>query len=198
MWRCHLGGLLRAGLTAPGLWPQRCTSMVDPARRLLLRGRLAAARSAPTPAPRPPWVVGDESRFTTSCTRCDACIAACPEHILQRGDGGYPEVGFKLRGCTECGACARACGPNALVRHEGQAPWAWRIAISDACLARQRVECRVCGEICPHGAIRFRPELGGIAQPRPALETCTGCGACVAPCPTQAIQMQPPAPAREG
>lgn len=167
--------------------------MVDPARRLLLRGRVGAARQ-PAPATRPPWAVA-EARFIAACTRCDACVAACPEHILQRGDGGYPEVRFTQRGCTECGACVGACTPGVLTRGAGQAPWTWRVWIRDTCLAQRRVECRVCGDMCPHGAIRFRPELGGIARPQPDTAACTGCGACVAPCPVGAIVMAEPAKA---
>ncbi len=165
---------------------------MDPQRRSFLRGRLAPLPNQPRP-PRPPWAV-DESAFVARCTRCDACVQACPPAILHRGDGGFPEVRFTEQGCTECGACVHACQPAALQRLPGATPWAWKPHIGEACLARRRVECRVCGETCDHNAIRFRPTLGGVAQPQLDPDRCTGCGACVGPCPTQAIVLQDPTP----
>lgn len=161
---------------------------MDPQRRFFLRGRVAS--KAPVQPPRPPWALA-EADFLQRCTRCSDCITACPEAILVRADGGYPEVSFSVRGCTECGACAEACAPAALLRHPDQLPWNWKPQFGDSCLAQRKVECRICGEICDHGAIRFRPALGGIAQPSLDSERCTGCGACVSPCPTQAISFKP-------
>lgn len=160
---------------------------MDLQRRFFLRGRVSTPVSKR--APRPPWAVM-EVDFIDGCTRCDACLRACPEGILVRGDGGFPEVGFTQRGCSECGACVDACVPKVLERMPGKTPWAWRPLFSSACLAQRRVECRVCGEICEHDAIRFKPVLGGVSIPVLIEDKCTGCGVCVAPCPTQAIQLQ--------
>jgi ferredoxin-type protein NapF len=66
-----------------------------------------------------------------------------------------------------------------------------RLVIGDACLARRGVECRVCGEACDTGAIRFRPQRGGIAQPQLTLQACTGCGDCVPVCPVGVITVAP-------
>ncbi len=55
------------------------------------------------------------------------------------------------------------------------------------CLARHGVECRVCGEACDAGAIRFPPRRGGVALPVADLAKCTACGDCVAPCPVGAV-----------
>lgn len=160
---------------------------MDLQRRFFLRGRVAAP--VPKRAPRPPWALL-EVDFINRCTRCDACLPVCPEGILVRGDGGFPEVRFDQRGCSECGACVEACAPHALLRVADSLPWTWRPQFSSACLAQRRVECRVCGERCEHDAIRFKPVLGGVANPVLVVDQCTGCGACVAPCPTQAIQLQ--------
>lgn len=168
---------------------------MDPARRFFLRGGVkppsVAASHTPASEPRPPWALG-ESAFVQTCTRCDACIQACPQHILNRGDGGFPVVKFESNGCTECERCVAVCVPKALVRVPGQSPWPWRAEIGDPCLAARRVECRVCGEVCDAGAIRFRPTLGGVSQPVLSLQACTGCGQCVPTCPTRAIQMKTP------
>ena len=59
--------------------------------------------------------------------------------------------------------------------------------IAASCLAYGNVVCRSCGETCEVGAIRFRPRLGGAAVPEVEGGKCTGCGACMAPCPVKAI-----------
>lgn len=162
---------------------------MDPQRRFFLRGRVATP--APVRPPRPPWAVA-EADFLVRCTRCTQCISTCPEQVLHAGDGGYPEVQFDQRGCTLCGDCVRAC-PSAALQRQPEAPaWTWQPQISPACLAQRRVECRVCGEACDHRALRFRPTLGNVPQPMLDTAACTGCGACVAPCPTRAIQLQEP------
>ncbi|SPW52975.1 ferredoxin-type protein [Escherichia coli] len=77
---------------------------IDASRRGILTGRWRKASNGI----RPPWS-GDESHFLTHCTRCDACINACENNILQRGAGGYPSVNFKNNECSFCYACAQAC-----------------------------------------------------------------------------------------
>lgn len=155
-------------------------------RRGFLRGRTRRVE----PAQRPPWAL-DEATFIDRCTRCDACVAACPTAILVRADGGYPAVDFSRGECTFCAECVSRCAPRALQRTAaGEEAWPLRARIGTACLAAQGVECRVCGEACPTAAIRFRPRLGGVAQPALDAGACNGCGACFAPCPTRAIALQ--------
>lgn len=153
--------------------------MVDASRRGFLRGTTRPGASL-----RPPWAL-DEPAFIATCTRCQDCIKACPTHILVVGDGGYPTVDFQRGECTFCADCQKSCQPQAL--RAAVSPWPYRAQITPNCLPQQGVECRVCGDFCDARAIRFAPRLGG--SPLPALDAarCTGCGACVAPCPAQAI-----------
>ncbi len=78
-----------------------------------------------------PWS-GDESHFLTHCTRCDACINACENNILQRGAGGYPSVNFKNNECSFCYACAQAC-PESLFSPRHTRAWDLQFTIGDAC-----------------------------------------------------------------
>ncbi|WP_313951896.1 ferredoxin-type protein NapF [Accumulibacter sp.] len=151
-------------------------------RRNFLRGRF----SKRTASLRPPWVAA-ESAFLLACTRCGDCRTACPTRIISDRDGGYPVLDFALGECTFCGACVDACTTGALRRADGQAPWLLRAVIGEHCLARQQVECRICGDQCVAGAIHFVPRVGGISTPLVDISRCTGCGACFAPCPTRAI-----------
>lgn len=162
---------------------------MDPSRRLFFRG-LTKARAV-EPVLRPPWAI-PEAEFVLSCTRCDACAKACPQAIVVRGDGGFPELSFASNGCTFCGQCVDACTTGALARLPGQDAWTLRVEIGDKCLAYRNVECRVCGENCDTAAIRFRPVLGGVSSPIVDLDACTGCGVCASICPGQAIRVKAP------
>ena len=65
-----------------------------------------------------------------------------------------------------------------------------RIAqVGPACLAQQRVECRLCGEGCDAGAIRFPLRRGGVALPVVDVARCTGCGDCLGLCPPGALRL---------
>jgi ferredoxin-type protein NapF len=159
--------------------------MTDPSsRRNFLRGRFSA-RKGPL---RPPWALA-ESDFLHACTRCGDCVSACPTGVITGHDAGYPAIDFAAGECTFCGDCAAACTKGALKRTEGQAPWTAQAAIGEQCLAQRRIECRICGDQCEAGAIRFPLRAGGIAVPVLDSTRCTGCGACVAPCPASALSV---------
>jgi len=154
-------------------------------RRKLFRE--IAGRSAPL---RPPRAL-PEARLAAVCDGCGDCIGACPSSILVPGRGALPAVDFSRGGCTFCGRCADACTRGAFV--PGRAAWPLKARVSDACLEQRGIACRVCETACDTAALRFRPAPGGRAQVLVAADRCTGCGACIAICPTAAISVAEPA-----
>lgn len=164
--------------------------MVNTARRNFFRGL-----PADTPAPvRPPHAVS-EALFTDRCTRCEDCLDQCPESIIVRGSGGLPEVNFNLGACTFCGACVDACTTDALTTAI-QPAWQLRLVVEDSCLAHNRVLCQTCRDVCDVSAITFTPRAGEVPVPLVDQEACTGCGACIGACPSNALRLEPVAPTR--
>ena len=156
---------------------------VDMARRRFLRG------GRDSKALRPPWLLHLPS-FTDDCTRCGKCIELCPQHILCLGDGGFPIVDFSLGECTFCGACTRQCEADLFYGAiEDQSAWHYQAEVGERCLTQFGVMCRSCEDACEPQAIRFPLQVGAVPKPVVNIETCTGCGACIALCPERAIEI---------
>ncbi len=166
-------------------------SGVAVSRRRLMRGLMG--RSA-APALRPPWATS-EAQFTDKCDRCGDCLRACNKRVLVRGSGFYPELKLGAGFCTFCEACVDVCKTGALDKVSASEPWAYKAEVADNCLSLMGTTCRVCEDSCLPRAIRMRPELGGRYRPIIDVERCNGCGACLSPCPTNALSVALPAPA---
>lgn len=154
----------------------------SPSRRAILRGKVNAR-----PHPRPIGALAPMA-FEDACSQCGDCARACPEEIILRDAEGFPVLDARTGACTFCGACTEACETGALIA--GQ-PFPWRAAAEPNCLSLNGVQCRACEDQCDASAIRFRLLPGGSAQPLFDDAACTGCGACVAPCPAGAIALHP-------
>ncbi len=157
----------------------------------ITRARLLRGQFKPATAPaRPPWSLG-ESDFLVTCagSECARCISVCPENIIRLGKRARPEIDFRVGECTFCRACADSCPEGALDPTKDQ-PWTLTADIGVRCLGLKGVTCRVCGDACEPEAITFRLATGGIALPMVDATACTGCGACVGPCPVDAISVQ--------
>src|SRR5690606_23198278 len=141
-------------------------------RRDLLLGRLfggdAPAKASATsaryakafPVLRPPGAVEEEA-FLSGCTKCEACIEACPHQaIVQapirfRRAGGTPMIDPVQQPCWMCAdyPCIAACEPGVLRFDLPQRMGEARID-TITCLAHQGSFCTVCSEQCPvEGAI---------------------------------------------
>lgn len=151
----------------------------------LSRRRLFLGRAAAPPPIRPPW--SRRASMLKNCSSCGACVEACPASIIVIGAGRLAELNLSHHECTFCGECAQACPEDvfdtALQAFEHVARF------GEECLAQAGIECRACQDVCPEAAIRFRPRLGEPSVPELSKADCSGCGACIAPCPTGAIDM---------
>lgn len=146
------------------------------------------------PAPRPPWAIA-EWAFVGRCDGCQACVDACREDVLRPGPDGLVVADFSFGGCDFCGACLDACDRGALRGDLQTAAPAFRfaIAIGADCLSSAGEDCRTCLEFCDSFAIRFDVSGPGAIGPM-VLDSCSGCGACVGPCPVGCIKVYRPAP----
>ncbi len=156
----------------------------SPQRRAFLRGHFEESDFQ-----RPPGAL-ELASFVETCTRCGDCAANCPQAIITADNDGFPMVDLTARECTFCGACAEVCGVGAISQANH---WDYRARVEDRCLSLQGVACRTCEDHCDENSIHFRLMTGGRSAPLIDLETCTGCGACIAPCPADAITVERPA-----
>lgn len=156
---------------------------MQPQRRSFLLGRVVSSTT-----PRPPGTL-PEVAAQSACDTCARCLEACPTGIIRITDA-LPRLDFSAGECTFCGRCAEACPSGAILPGEHRA-LPLRATISPRCLAVRGVECRTCGEHCDARAIRFLPVAGRPRLPEVDLDLCTGCGACLAPCPSAAIEFNP-------
>lgn len=143
--------------------------------------------------PRPPWAIA-EWAFVGRCDGCLACVDVCREGVLNPGKDGLPEMDFRFGGCNFCGACVAACDRGALRRNLASKTPAFRfvLTVDSNCLALAGEPCRTCEEFCDAYAIRFRPTERGNMVPTVIAANCSGCGACVGPCPVGSIQLTRP------
>jgi ferredoxin-type protein NapG len=163
------------------------------------------------PVLRPPGAVA-EVEFLAGCTRCEACIQACPhQSIIQapvryRLAAGTPMIDPIQQPCWMCAdfPCIASCEPGVLQRALPKRMATARIE-TFSCLAWQGNFCTVCSEQCPvPGAIALEADQrfadggslresdsdskipsGGNAATKPRIvdEVCTGCGVCQYVCP---------------
>lgn len=159
---------------------------------------------------RPPCAI-DEISFTAQCTRCDACVRACPVDAIVHAEAmfgkaaGTPVISPRTKACVMCRdlPCVHACeSEGTSVLHPQLRPrmGVARI-IKQSCLAYQGEECDACVRACPvEGAMKMRA-TGPVVDE----QVCTGCGSCqqVCPAPRNAVALivtahRPPMPGVEG
>jgi len=149
---------------------------------------------------RPPFSVG-EFDFLLKCTRCDACIEACPHNVLfplSKKQGldviSTPAMDLMNKGCHLCAdwPCVHACETGALVPFRASAPHSDekleqddeadlprpKLALASIdeqkCLPYMGPECGACADSCP------QPDTLIWNGPKPFINAdhCVGCALC--------------------
>lgn len=147
---------------------------------------------------RPPGAL-PEAEFVATCERCHQCAEACPyDVILPLGPAygeadGTPAVLPQDKPCHLCEdlPCAAACPSGALRRIPlAEVKMGTARLHTKRCWAIQGQPCDYCVKECPLGE---RALVWDGDRPRILEDGCTGCGMCVAICPTdpRALSIQP-------
>ncbi len=137
--------------------------------------------------------------FTTHCTGCQLCVAACPHGVLRPSASlerlMQPECSFERGFChPECTRCSEVCPAGAILPLPAEEKFSTQIGqatrLRGACLAeKEGITCGACARHCPVGAITMMPRHpGDPASPEiPVVnpERCIGCGACEYYCPAR-------------
>ncbi|MCP4934449.1 MAG: hypothetical protein GY927_09655 [bacterium] len=146
---------------------------------------------------RPPFAI-EELDFLLKCTRCDACIKACPHEIIFPLSArlgvevvSTPALDLLSGACHLCDGwpCVVACEPQALQLPSDLEPdeevahphLAIATIIAQTCLPFSGPECGACGSVCPvPGAIKW-----DMTRPTINEEICIGCAQCREACITE-------------
>ncbi|MBW7858685.1 MAG: 4Fe-4S binding protein [Leptonema sp. (in: Bacteria)] len=149
--------------------------------------------------PRPPGSVRDLDRFKQLCTDCGDCIIGCPYGAIIRVPTEYgPVMDPNLSACMLCEdyPCIQSCDeqallplPNDVLPKFGQAVLEPQICLNiNNSKTKSSETCSLCVDECP---VEDAIELLSGATPIPFItaDHCTGCGICVAVCPTGALHV---------
>lgn len=144
---------------------------------------------APKLRMRPPGAIPDEEVFLETCTRCHACVDACPFDIIHtlgpladKGEG-TPILKLKQDPCHWCGTmdCIHACPSGALsMPEDGRVKPIGKVWLSqEQCLNAEDMYCDTCVMYCPSD---IRAITMGDRFPVLDEAACVGCGLCVFHC----------------
>lgn len=150
---------------------------------------------------RPPGAL-EEVEFLSACTRCNACVEACPYHAVQRLPiqaglaANTPYIEPRTQACLLCRdfPCISACEHGALLPVTAENVRMGRAAVDvKACRTYDDQVCSHCYDACPYPEHAI--EIGEDFHPK-VLAGCVGCGLCEARCPVTPVGIRVSSPTR--
>lgn len=148
---------------------------------------------------RPPGAL-EEMEFLSTCTRCNACVEACPFQAIHNQPAsaglaaGAPTIEPERQPCLWCEdfPCIAACQPAAL--RLAPLPAMGKAFVGEAhCLTWQDQVCTRCLDVCPFPEQAL--SLDDSFHPQ-VLDACVGCGQCTHACPTAPRSIQSLSPSQ--
>jgi ferredoxin len=138
------------------------------------------------------------SHFTSSCTACHLCVAACPTQVLQPSflEFGFlgmmqPRMDYHTSFCNfECVICSEVCPTGAiksiLPETKKLSQLGKAVFVKDNCIVyTDETACAACSEHCPTKAVDMLEPHKNLKAPKLNDKICIGCGACEYACPTK-------------
>ena len=145
-------------------------------------------KTSPVRLLRPP---GARIDFIDRCSKCHACVEACPADAIQPLQSAdeivalTPVIRADTQPCVVCDdlACMPACPTGAL---EVLSREAIRVGLAEIdlgqCERSHGLDCTVCVDLCPMGQEALQLDDQGRVS---VGDACVGCGVCEHACPTR-------------
>ena len=189
-------------------------SMATAGNMAMFPGRADAAQTNPPAQSRPTTIPENKTcplsppgsaaitRYTSICTACHLCVAACPSRVLVPsflafGLSGMmqPQMNFASGHCNyDCIACTSVCPSGALLPLSKTEKQRTQVGVAkfikENCVVyTDNTNCGACSEHCPTKAVHMVPYLNAAGRklviPEVNEAICVGCGGCEHACPTK-------------